>query len=365
MAIEIRPTVNTFTANHAFVGLPFVEFSKETSPGVFDPYVQLGIIDSAELTKTVELLTMRSFQSGLGSIVRELVGSLEARLNVGLFQFDEGNLQMFLGSSINTVVGAATPAVTDDAFQVPSTFPNGFTDLTNRAITTEPLTDLDPQAIVGEAVGSGQGSPFGETAGDFALAFPIDAGDVAASVVLYHDGVDVTGAPGFTLVVGAATAPGEIGLVEGAVATSGEIDYWTGEGPADGVVITADYTPTFTMVNGTDYILDLTEGRIRMLDTDMVKAGQTLLADYTYTRAAHNLLNPFTQTTFAGRARVKQLTDVGVNFIWTIPKASVRITDDAFAWASDDFARGNLIINLLNDGTSAPYGGFQLFDETP
>lgn len=364
MAIETRPDVNTLTSANPFVGLPFVEFAPETSPGVYDPYRQLGIVDSAELQKDIELLTMRSFQSGLGSVVRELVGSLEARLQVGLYQFDEDNLQLFLGSSSITAQGATTVAVTDDAFSVPSGFPSQFADLTNGNITTEPLTDLDCQTITSENVGTGQGGTFGETQGDFALDFPIlVVADVTSYIETAANGT-VTDRTG-DIVAGASPMAGEIGIIEAAVATSGEITYPSGEAPASGTVITVTYTPSFTFTNGTDYLLDLTDGRIRMLNTNKVRTGQTLIADYSYTRAANNRLVPFTQREFNGRARVKQLTDVGVNFIWTIPKVSVRLTDDPFAWSGDDFARGTLVVNLLDDGTTQPYGTFDLYPETP
>lgn len=363
MAIETRPNVNTFTANHAFVGLPFIEFAPETSTDTYGPFRQLGIVDSVELQKTVDLLTMKSFQSGSGSIVRELVGSLDLRLQVGLFQFDEQNLQLFLGSNVVTAVSAAPTAVLNDEFSVAPLFPNEFSDLSNRSLTTEPLTDLTCKAITGEAIGTADGTTSPETTGFFSLDFGVLT--VAGSAItIYHDGVDVT-TLGKTLVSGTTPTTNQIAIQQGAIAASGDITYATGEAPAAGVVITADYTPDHTFTNITDYNLDPTAGRIRMLATNKVKVGQKLLADYSYSRPAHNLIRPFTQRVFNGRCRVKQLTDVGINFVWNVPKVSVRLTDDAFAWASDDFARGTLIVNLLDNGGTEPFGDFQMHDETP
>jgi hypothetical protein len=155
-------------------------------------------------------------------------------------------------------------------------------------------------------------------------------------------------------------------VVVGASATSGNLQYFTGEGPAAGTTLQATYTPSFTFTNGTDYLLDPFEGRIRFLaGLNKVKAGQTLLADYSYTQVASTQMSPFTQGAFQGRATVKQLTDIGINFIWTIPSASIRITGDSLAWDDENYATGTLAMDVLNNGGCDPFGTWVQYPETP
>ena len=97
------------------------------------------------------------------------------------------------------------------------------------------------------------------------------------------------------------------------------------------------------------------------------RPAQLLDIDYTYNDFSRNDLTPFTQNVTLGRARISHLTNIGVNFIWDVPSASVRIDDNDFEWNPEDFAVGTLTLNILNDpsSTSAPFGTWQHFPETP
>lgn len=357
MAIEPRP-VDLVTKQNLFVGTPIVLFEREISTGVFDTPLNLGIVDNAELQKVVQLLDLNNAQSGLTQLERRAVGGIQPALQLGLFNFEPNVMRYMLGSKAVTTLAASTVAVTDDEVTVPNSF-DKFAVFDNRNLTTEPLTDLDCKTITSEAVGTGQGGTFGETQGDFALDFPVFViGDITSYL---EGGVERVG----DLVAGAAPMAGQIGVIVGASATSGEITYPAGEAPAAGDAIVVTYTPSFTFTNGTDYVLDPFEGRIRFLDTDKVRANQVVLADYSYSRVDTTRLSPFTQNAFSGRATVKQLTDIGINFIWTIPSVSIRLTDDALTWDNENFATGTLIMDILSDGTSAPYGVFDQYPETP
>lgn len=363
MSVEPRPT-DLITKENLLVGIPFVLFERKLASGAFDTPRNLGIIDSAELQKVVEVLQLRNRQSGLSVLEREVVGRLEPSLALQLFNFEPANMQLFLSSKDLTTVAASTVVVTDDEVTVPPNFPNQFASLDNRNLTTEPLTDLDVKTITLENVGLGQGGTFGETQGDFALDFPIL---VIGDVTLYQEtpsGGSPTNRTG-DLVAGAAPLAGQIGIIVGASATSGEITYPAGEAPALNVKIEATYTPSFTFTNGTDYLLDPFDGRIRFLNTNQVRVGEVLLADYSYSQPDEEQLKPFTQSAFEGRATIKQLTDVGINFIWDVPSVSIRVNDDPFAFNADDFATASLTMNLLSVGGATPFGTFRQFPESP
>ena len=174
------------------------------------------------------------------------------------------------------------------------------------------------------------------------------------------------------MAVGAEAAGNEVTVKDYGDDTTlaGDLQFFT---DAVGVDVTgeilATYAPTHAFVENTDFVVDYRAGRIRFLDvgaaTDVLKASQPMHADYSYNEAAHQLIKPYSQFVFPGRARIRQLTDVGMNLIWTIPKAQVRLTDDAFVFNRDDFTVTNLLLNLLEDSTSAtdPYGAMELYRE--
>jgi hypothetical protein len=125
--------------------------------------------------------------------------------------------------------------------------------------------------------------------------------------------------------------------------------------------------------NGNDFQVDPVLGKIRFLHAEAdgspfrlsAAAGeQPLQVDYTYNRKAHTLLSPFTRNQVEGKVSIKHLPEVGINFIWTVPYASIRITDDALVFDSADFATTTLVLNILNNGGVSPYGTLQLSSET-
>lgn len=119
-----------------------------------------------------------------------------------------------------------------------------------------------------------------------------------------------------------------------------------------------------------DYLVDLKNGRIQ-LHADASKsagyrpliAGQSVYVDYTYNRKAHTRIQPFTQLAFDGKARVRLLTDVGVNLIWEVPSAQVIVTDDSLEFADEDFTVGTVTLKLLDDPTQR-FGTMEVYSET-
>lgn len=373
MAIQPGPADNPLTRNNVFIGMPFVEFAPQLAGGGFDAFRSLGIVDAAELQKTLATIQLINAQSGVQRVEREEVTRVELALQVGLFKFDAANLQLFLGSTSVTAVSGGSQTVTNEIFTVrPS---DRFGNLENRNVTA--ITGINPRAVSNEQVGVGDSGTTGETTGDFRLDYPIELiGDVTSFTV---GGTERVG----DLVAGSAPAAGQIAIVVGAVATSGHITFPAGESPADGAAIVASYTPSFDIgdfLENTDFVLDPLNGGLRFLagnnkvraeaDDDSAngsgapRPAQQLDVDYTFDQIARNDLVPFTQNVFLGRARISQLTNLGVNFIWDVPSASVRITDDAFAWNRDEFALGTLILNVLSDpnSPSAPFGTWQHFE---
>ncbi len=361
MSVEPRPT-DIVTKENVFIGLPVVLFERLLSPGVYDVPRNVGILDSAELQKVVEVATLTDKSSGLSTIVRESVRVLEPSLQLGLFNLEPANMRFFLSSATLVEVTAGTVTVTNDEVTVPNDF-DKFAVLSNRNLITDPLTSLDCKEITLETVGTGQGGTFGETLGDFALDFKIELlADVTSFLV---GGVERVGQ---LEDAGSPTTPDDIAIIVGVGATGGQLDFGANETPAAGAAVVATYEPSFSFVNLTDYILDPFEGRIRIIGTGTgkVKAGQTLIADYDYNQPTETQLAPFTQPNFEGRCTIKQLTDdMGINFIWDVPVVSIRVNDEAFAWSPEEFAAASLTITFLKDQTAPllPFGLFRQFPE--
>jgi len=184
------------------------------------------------------------------------------------------------------------------------------------------------------------------------------------------------------IAVGANAAGNEVEVVinetDGAHPTgSGSLEFFVGgttTPPPNGAAIVATYTPSFSGADfllNTDFFVDPLVGRIRFFDPTGASNSpfrttgdnQPMLVGYDYSQNAANDLVPFTQNVFEGKATIKHLTDVGINFIWQIPSASIRITDDGLTFDAADFASAVLVLNILNAGGSAPYGTLSLSSE--
>ena len=368
MSVQPRP-IDTITVDFLQLGMPFIEFAPLLSSGAFAPFRSFGIVDSAEVAKTIELATLRSAQSGVSVKVRELVRQFDAQLNVGLFQHSPENMQLMFGSeSLTDVVADPAFSIAGDPFRLTDD-PEDFVDLAQQLID-ESTVVLTADSIIDEAVGTGQGGTFGETTGDFALDFKISViGDVS-SYIERLGGVDTERVS--DLVAGAAPMAGEIAIQVGATAVSGEITYFGGEAPALNTEIIVDYEPTFATVLNTDFSTDPKPGRVRLFDFETVTPNvepfrqfQPMEADYDHVQVAHDDLKPFTQFVFSGKTRVRLLTDVGINIIWTVPSSSVRVTDDAFVFNRDEFQVTTLVLDLLDAGGTERFGTLELYPETP
>jgi len=364
MPVQSRPT-DVFTRDNLLLGFSIVEFEPALTGGGYGAAVPLGILSSQTLQKTVETLQLPRGDAGLITIDRELVSRLEVNMQLQTFNFRSDIFQYIMAANALTSISAnAAQAVTNDPFQIPTldperTFVNlSFGDIDETSfggssVTCAPIAD--------EAVGTGDGT-LGDASGDYSLDFKVNAvGDVTSITV---GGVAYT-----PVAVSAAASGNEVEVTVGTGATSGDLQFFVG-GVAANVTgaIVADYTPSFTFANLTDYVVDPLLGRIRMLNvdgaTDKVKSGQNMLADYTYDRKASVSLQPFTKNQFDGRATIRHLPDVGVNFIWTIPSATIRITDDDLTFGAEDFATATLQLNINDAGGSNRFGTLLISSET-
>ena len=372
MPVETRPT-DTFTRDNLLLGLPVVEFTPLVS-GVYGASVPLGILSSASLQKVIEVLQLVRSDAGIARVDRELVSRFELSFSMETFNFKAELAQYIFGSEILTAVSAnAAAAVLNDEIQIPSTDSfDAFVDLAHGRVSQASVS-MTFAPISEEAVGTGN-AVLGGTQGDFALNQKIKAIlDVTSFLVGGVEKVSL-------LVAGSTPAAGEIAIELGEqdslVTGSGAITFGSAQIPASGAAIVATYTPTFSgadILLNTDFQVDPVQGRVRLLHAAAdaspfrlaANAGGTALhVDYTYNRLAHNLLAPGTQTQFEGKATIKQLTDVGVNFRWTIPSASVRLTDDDVEFGTEDFSVATLLLNILDDGTTTPFGTIELSSET-
>ncbi len=345
-----------------FIGMPFVEFApKDAVTGLFGAFRQLGCIDSSALAKEIEIASFKCSQSGTSVLIKELVQSFEARLNVGMFNFDVNNMQLFFASADIVALTAGAVAITspDEIVNLPADL--GWSDLQKQIDTKQ---DVLPSVVTAEAVGTGDGlAGSGAVSGDFSLDFKVFAvADLAT--------ITVAGVPYTPVAVGAGASGNEVEVVIGTGATSGDLQFLTGTDVATDVTgdIVATYTPTFTLVENTHYVIDYLNSRIRHISIDeattLLRTLQPVEVNYTHQQASGSVIRPFTQFVFEGRARVRQSSDVGINFDWTIPLVNVRLTDDDFEWSRDEFAIGNLSVTLVDDGTADPFGTFTHYDET-
>lgn len=355
MPAQTRPA-DQFTRDNLLIGFSIIEFTPTGGSAV-----PLGILQGEELQKAIETLQLQRGDAGLLTVDRELISSFEASLSLSLFNFRADIAEYIFGSTTGTAQSTSTVAITNEPFNIPlgALASDTFVSLKNAFVLESPAPVLTARTITAEAVGTGNGT-LGTTLGDFALDYKVAAiGNVTS--------LTVAGTPQ-TVVAGAPAAPGEVQVATGTGATSGQLDFFAA--PANGAAIVATYTPSFAPVLNTNFFIDPIAGRIRVIGvngdtaTGFFRSGQPMELDYSYTRRASTLLKPFTRLQVDGSATVKHLTDIGINFIWTIPSVTIRATDDALTFGADDFATATLQMNINDAGSPNRFGDLQLFSET-
>lgn len=358
----IARSPDAITEDFLVLGLPVVDFAFELASGGYGAYFGLGIPESTEVQKALQVAQLRNAQSGTSKLVRELVRQFDATIQVGTFRHSGANMQLMFASATLLDVASSVVVVTDDPFRL-TTDDQDFHDLSNQRIV-ETLTLLECDDIVDEVVGVGDGT-LGASDGEYKLDFkPLGHDDVTS--------LTVGGVAWSIIAVGAEVAGNEVTVKDygDSPADAGDLQFFT---DAVGVDVTgeilATYRPEHLFVENTDFVVDYVSGRIRILSHDQAadpcKDNQPMRADYSYNRATYEELEPYTQFIFPGRARVRQLTDVGMNIVWTIPKAQARLNEDAFVFNRDDFTVTNILLQLLEDQTdpTQPYGNLRLYRE--
>jgi len=360
-SIETRPSQNAMTSNNVQIGQPFVEIGLKTGTNTFDAYRTLGILSSSAIAKEIETVALRSSHSGTSVLVRELVRQFEARLNVETFEWSAENMQLAFASATSTPISAAvTPVVDEEVFLSGDTAT--WADLANPNVLESPSFVATCATITDEEVGTGDGTS-GSSLGDFSLDFkPLDTVTDVASVSV--------GGVAFTpIAVGAASSGNEVEIEDYGDDTTnaGRMQFFVAGVAADVTgAILATYTPGHTLTENTTYAVDYQDGRIRALllgATDVLKPNQPLFVDYSYNAFDGVDLSPYTQFVFEARARVRLLTDVGINIVWPIPSVNVRLTDDDVEFADDDFGSLALSVTLIDDGSATPYGTMSVYEE--
>ena len=374
MPVEAR-SPDVFTRDHLLLGFSKIEFRPRVA-GVLGDVVDLGILSAQEMAKEVNLLTLPDGSAGTVSVAREALSSLEPSFNLASFNFSPDVAKFIFGAPSTTDVSAeAAAAATDEVIVIPtgSDAARSFVPLVNGDVDdTDANLTLTAQEVTEVIAGDGTG----DSSGDYQLAYkPFVFGDVTAATQTNTS----TGALVRTFSIVDTTSAGatELGVDDGVVATSGDLDMFQTMPVGDQLNVT--YTPSHNLVEDfdaadPDMLLDPLLGRIRFpnLDTfaspdatSAIRQGQTVLLDYLWNRKAHVTMKPFTQGggVFEGTATIKHLPDIGINFIWTIPNASIRIDDNALTFGSDDFAVGSIVLNILDAGGTDRYGTIQLSSE--
>lgn len=359
---------DTFTRDNLLLGFSQIEF---TPTGSATP-VPLGILSSQALQKVVETLQLPKGDSGTITIDREIVSRIEPSFVVETFNLRSDVARYIFGSDVVTAVTADAAAAQSDDVTIPGSDPfDRFVSL-SRGDIDESTVEVTCQTITAEDVGTGDG-----VANDFVLDYKVKAVADVTSVTV--------GGVAYTPVgVGAAAAGNEVEVVIGEVdgghpTTSGSLEFFVGgvsTPPPNGDAIVATYTPSFSttgtdIVNLTDFVFDPVLGNIRFLDpagadnSPFRTTGdqQPLTVAYDYDRKSHVVFQPFRQNSFDGSAVIRHLPDIGVNFIWTVPSATIRVTDDELTFGVDDLATGTLQLNINDAGGTNRFGTIEYSSE--
>lgn len=371
MPVQPRPD-DQFTRDNLLLGFSTVEFEPSLTAGGFGAAVELGILASEALQKEVEILELERGDSGTLTVDRTIISKLKPSFQIETFNLRADVARYVFGSDVVTAVTVdATAAVSNDSVTAPTgaDATRTFLSLSFADVAAGSFT-VNGDAVASETV-SGSG---GLTMGDFQLAYKItDAADVSAIAVVDSAGASVAYTPVDT---GSETGTGNEAVFNtaGVLATSGEIRLDVSGTPTDIPAtssLVATYQPTIdgdeddNSAATADYIIDPLLGRImfRRLDTlaspDAVSAfrqGQPVVCDYTYDRKASTTLQPFRQNQFDGRVTIRHLPDLGSNFVWTIPSATIRVTDDDLTFGAEDFATATLILEINDAGGSERFG---------
>jgi hypothetical protein len=374
MPLEARAP-DTFSKNNLLLGFSQVEFTPIVA-GVPGTPVPLGILSGEELQKEINVLELTDGSAGTVTVAREVLSSLKPSFQLETFNFRSDIAQYIFGAAqVTAQIADAAAAITNELLTVPIGA-NGhrtFISLINGDVddTTANLT-LESQEIT-EVI---QGDGTGDTPGDYKLAYkPLVFGDVTAAT----ETVTATGAlvRTFTMVDTTSGGATELGVQDGVISTSGELDMTQNMPAANQLNVT--YKPTHNLEEDfdaadPDMLLDPLLGRIRFPNIDSfatpdatspLRQGQPVELDYLYNRKASVTMQPFTQGggSFSGSVSIKHLPDIGVNFIWQIPDASIRIDDNALTFGSDDFGVGTLVLNINDAGGLDRFGTMTLADE--
>lgn len=249
-----RPT-DQITPNNLLLGMPYVEFAVRVG-GVLQPLRSLGIIDSAELTKELDTLALESSQSGTRVTVRELITRIDPSIAVGIFNLEADNLQLVLGSSVNTDVSAASAQVVADEPLTLTADTLDFLDLDNKALNAG--VSASPAEVLDEAVGTGDGL-LGDVQGDFNLDYKVRAVADVTSVTTTNP---ATGAVTVWTAIadGTAAAGNQVEVIVGLGATSGSLQFFVA-GVATAIpaghAILADYEPSWGLSQAYSLIQDI------------------------------------------------------------------------------------------------------------
>ncbi len=378
MPLEPRAPDN-FTVGNLGLGFSRVEFApRDPATGALLTPIDIGILSAQELAKEVTVIQALTGEAGTVSVARELVSQLIPSFNLTTYNLRADVAQLiFAAESLTEVVANAAQPVVNEPIVVP-----GGDDAT-RIFTPLQQADIDPTPanltltaapVVNELVGTGDGTS-GTTNGDFALAYkPNVFGDVTR--VERFDAAGVSQEV-YTVIAAGAPSAGEVAVTGGTGADSGDLQFQANI--PNGHTIRADYAPTHNMEEdetaaAPDMHLDSLLGRIRFPKLDsaasksagpLLRQGQTAQLSYQYNRKAGFDFRPFTQggLTFAGQATIKHLPDVGINFVWTVPQASIRLTDDALTFGADDFIQAVLSLQINDGGGQDRYGTIRYASE--
>lgn len=367
MPAETRPTSqNVVTLENFALGMPIVEFAP-LSGGVLQPYLPLGVVDSAALAKELETLEMEDGSPGLRATILEIITKVSPSFAVGVFNFSADIMRFAMGgATLTSVTANPTQAVTDEKVTT-TTDPLDFLFLKFPNINAAGVV-VTPALNSLEAVGTGDGT-LGDTSGEYFLKYKVNAvADVAS--------LTVGGVAYAPIAVGTAAAGLQVEVVVGTGATSGNLQFFNA-GVAVNVTgaIVATYTPSFALTEGIvapdDYTVARKEGRIRVIHeatkatgTQPIIAGQAVFVDYTYNKKAHTTFQPFTQNSFTGAARIKLLSDQGVNLVWNIPSAQIAVSDEDLAFDDEGFMIANITLSVLDAGGTDRFGTIQHFTKT-
>ncbi len=319
-----------------------VVFFDQLVSGAYQGERDLGNAPAFTFNIALEKLEHYSSRGGLKAKDKEIISQITPGLAFTLDEINKENLSLLTLGDISTVsqTGGSAEA---EVVEAPAVLDNRV-DLANRGVQVWELPYDDTAAdnvifVIGETV-TGAGGATG-------VVVALAAGSTATTGTLYVARTNATAYVDDEAITGSGTGAAEV-----MSATGGVLSTITPK------ILVQDSTDTTTYVAGTDYVLDITLsddaiGRIKILATGSITAGETLHVTYQYATLTYSNIAMFANTQVVGKLRFVSDNPAGQQqelMVWSV---SLTPSGDT-AMIGDDWSTLGFVGEILKDETNHP-----------